>query len=55
MPLEAHLDVLRDAASVWLDPCLVRVEDDPDLPGPVTGLDAGRPAIGKVPPVAGHE
>ncbi len=40
VPAEAHLNVARDAACVRLDPCLVGLEDDPDLPGALPCLVA---------------
>ena len=54
MPPEAYFDAFGDAADVCPHPCLVPLEDDPDLASPVTGLIASRPAIGKVPSEAGH-
>jgi hypothetical protein len=45
MPQEAHLDAFGDAAGMRPDPGLVRVEDDPDLAGPIAGFSAGRAAF----------
>ena len=55
MPYEAHLEVVWDAAGMGSDPCLVRVEDDPNLASPVVGLLAGLLAVLKVPSVACDE
>ena len=45
MPQEAHLDAFGDAAGMRPDPGFVRVEDDPDLAGPIAGFSAGRAAF----------
>ena len=55
MPQEPHLDAVGDAAGMWSDPCLVRLEDDSDLARSVLGFLAGRLAIVEVPSVAGNE
>jgi len=55
MPPKAHLDAIGDAAGVRPDPRLVRVEPDPDLARPGTGLVAGRSTIVKAPSVAGND
>ena len=55
MPQEAHLDSVGQAAGVWLNPRLVRVQPDPDPARSVAGFVAGCPAVGQMPPVAGDK
>jgi hypothetical protein len=55
MPQEAHLESVGQAAGVWLNPRLVRVQPDPNPARSVTGLVASCPTVGQAPPVAGDK